>query len=180
MSILASSLLTGIVAQGQVLQIDRILEKLHRRVQNVLSQGDTANKDGLDISLLYVDKENSTIEFTGAKGEMILVRKENELIRVKGDRLGIGGVRKNIKSVFEKQVFKYTKGDRVYMYSDGYQDQFGGPIDRKFMNKRVRELINQHRDTPIKEQEDTFLQTLENWKGSSRQIDDILVLGIEF
>ena len=151
MSMLGTNLLNSIITQEGVISVEKVLDKLHKGVQDALRQESSENKDGMDISLVYINKKERLLEFAGAKGDMIIVPEGKELTRTKGDKISIGGYYKAGSQYFAKQSFYYLPKTRLYLYSDGYQDQFGGPDTRKFMNKRLRELIDSLRDTNDRE-----------------------------
>ncbi|HEY9125200.1 MAG TPA: hypothetical protein VIO15_12730, partial [Bacteroidales bacterium] len=80
---------------------------------------------------------------------------------------------------FQQHTFDVSKGDRYYLMSDGYEDQFGGPNGKKFMSKRLNELILQLANTPMGKQEKLFAEAFEQWKGDIEQVDDVLLMGFE-
>lgn len=139
-------------------------------------------KDGMDIALCKIDLEEKTLNFAGAKRPLYLLRKNNiEIDVIKGERIGIGEKKINYsKKDFKDHFLNINKGDRFYIFSDGFIDQFGGEKNKKFLGKRFRSLLLSLRSTPLIDQEEILSDTFEKWKGpNTEQADDILVIGIE-
>jgi len=114
-------------------------------------------------------------------GRSILLRND-ELIEYKGDRKAIGGIphRKKEEENFTNYSIKYKRGDKFFFFSDGLPDQLGGPEDKKYSPKRIRELILENKDLPIEKYSNLFAEDFESWRGEGKQIDDVLLIGIEF
>ena len=180
MTVIGNDLLNAIVIEDKITKAHRILDQLDKRIKFYLKQeeGSKSSKDGMDMALLVVDEINQTIEFAGAKNPLYYIR-EGELIQIKGSKHPIGGVQNKAK-VFHSEIIEYQEGDIFYMFSDGYQDQFGGPDDRKYSSKRFRELLLKVHKKSMIEQRDLLEFELHKWKGSSKQTDDILVMGLRF
>lgn len=155
-----------------------ILDKLNESVQDVFSRsGHTEDiKDGMDISLCALNPKNMKLEFSGANHPMILIR-NGEIQETKGDKQPIGHYvsQKN----FYNHVIDIKKGDAIYLFTDGYGDQFGGESGKKFKRSRLKELIVSVQNRSMKEQKIILDETIESWRGNLEQIDDILVMGIK-
>ena len=155
-----------------------ILDKLNEGVTDVLSRGGETQdiKDGMDISLCALNRREMKLEFSGANHPMILIR-NGELIETKGDKQPIGQYisRKN----FTNNEMEVKKGDMIYLFSDGYADQFGGESGKKFKRSRLKEMLLAHHGKPMNEQKEILDDTIEQWKGNLEQIDDILVMGVK-
>jgi serine phosphatase RsbU (regulator of sigma subunit) len=136
-------------------------------------------KDGMDISLAMIDYQNMKLQFSGAYNPLYLI-KGNELTTLKGDRMPIGIYFKGQTS-FTKQEVEFEKGDRIYLCSDGYEDQFGGESGRKFMSKRFQELLVSMSVSgySMHEQKEILDKTITDWRGERDQLDDILVVGVK-
>ena len=119
-----------------------------------------------------------TIEFAGANNPLILIR-DNELIKVKGDRMPIG-IHELASQSFENHELKAIKGDVLYTFSDGYQDQFGGPKNKKFMIKKMKELLLDNHKKPMEEQKAILEKAFYDWTVpyNAEQVDDVIVIGI--
>jgi serine phosphatase RsbU (regulator of sigma subunit) len=132
--------------------------------------------DGMDVALCIINKENLQISFSGANNPMYLVR-DGELLEYKGDKMPIGWHTKD-KNPFNQQVIEGRKGDCIYLFSDGYADQFGGERGKKFMYKRFKSLLLEIHQKPVQDQLGILDKELEDWKGTMEQVDDIMVMGI--
>jgi serine phosphatase RsbU (regulator of sigma subunit) len=130
----------------------------------------------MDISLFIVDTDKQQIEFAGANNPFILIRND-ELIQYKGDKMPIG-IHLRCDIPFTNVVMEYLPGDIIYTFSDGYQDQFGGPDQRKFMIKNLKELLFDIHKKPMDEQHDILHKTLHDWHGESPRIDDVVLIGV--
>ncbi len=178
MTVIGNDLLNSIVIEEKINRAHRILEQLDRNVRKYLKQEEgSKSRDGMDMALVVIDETKREIEFAGAHNPLYLVR-QGVLHPYKADKISIGGVKKKNNS-FRSHVIEYEPGDMVYMFSDGFQDQFGGPQDRKFSSKRLRETILLYSHLPLSEQKIALEKTLDNWQGNKSQTDDILVLGIQ-
>ena len=181
MTIVGNDLLDSIVKEKQIAKPSRILRQLDMGVKTYLKQEDASSQsnDGMDMSILVVNEAEQKIEFAGAKNPVIYFR-NGELHQIKGSKFPIGGIQIK-KKLFENEEFDYQEGDVFYLFSDGFQDQFGGPGEaRKYGLKRFRELLTKIHTLPLKEQEMYLGQELDNWQGTTRQTDDILLIGIKF
>jgi len=158
-----------------------ILDALNLGVTATLRQTRTvlSVKDGMDIALLGIDFKELKMQYAGAFNPLYLIR-DNEMTQVKANKFPIGAFIGEDLSKFTNHDIDIQKGDVVYIFSDGYSDQFGGPDNRKFLSKRFRNMLVDIHRRPAKEQEKLLDQTIEDWKGQYPQVDDILVIGIMF
>lgn len=178
MSMLGVSFLNEIVNQQDHTQSHEILNQLRKKVKTTLGQTGEANtnKDGMDMALLVIDYPNMKAQFSGAYNGLYLYR-NNELIEYKADRNPIGVYIKE-KNSFTQHHIDLLKGDTLYIFSDGYPDQFGGEKDKKYSAKRFKQLLLSIQDKSMAEQKDILDTEIEEWRGETSQIDDIIVLGI--
>ncbi len=146
---------------------------------NALKQTGEAGqqKDGMDATLIAWDKNNK-LQYAVANNPILLIRK-GELLETKPDRQPVGYHTEEQKPFTHHEV-KLEKGDTVYLFSDGYPDQFGGPKDKKFMMKNFKKLLLSIQDKTMNEQKTILETTLAEWKGDTEQVDDILVIGVRF
>lgn len=162
------------------IQANEILFELRKLVMKLLKQkgeeGEAA--DGMDISLILIDNEKQTIQFAGANNPLYLIRND-ELTVYKGDRMPIG-IHIFYDKPFTNNDFDFKKGDSIYMFSDGFADQFGGPRNKKFRYSNFQELLLKIHNSPLKEQKEALERTIVSWKGNNDQVDDILIMGIRF
>jgi serine phosphatase RsbU (regulator of sigma subunit) len=122
--------------------------------------------------------QNGTLEYAMAYNPVLLIRK-GEILETKPDKQPVGFLTgKQIE--FTHHEVKLEKGDTVYMFSDGYHDQFGGPKGKKFKMGKFRKLLLSIQDQTMQEQKDILKDTMRKWKGKTEQVDDILVMGIRF
>ena len=158
-----------------------ILDALNQGVTATLRQTRTvlSVKDGMDIALCGINFKKKKLEYAGAFNPMYLLR-DNELTQVKANKFPVGAFIGEELSKFTNNELDIRDGDVVYIFSDGYADQFGGPDNRKFLSKRFRDMLLDIHKRPAREQRDILDQTIEDWKGQYSQVDDILVIGILF
>ncbi len=179
MSMLGMGLLNQIISRNEKITASEILDQLRSFIITSLHQtGRTGeNKDGMDIALYVIDTQLRTIEFAGANNPLVVIR-NNEVIQIKGDKMPIG-IHLRCDVPFTNHVMEYMPGDVVYTFSDGYQDQFGGPDQRKFMVKNLKELLLSIHKFPMSEQRDILHRTLLEWHGDSSRIDDVVLIGVK-
>lgn len=131
----------------------------------------------MDMSLCVIDINQRNINFSGANNPLYLVR-NNELTIYEANKMPIGIHKKN-KDSFTSETFDFQQDDIIYLFSDGYMDQFGGHEGRKFMSKNFRDLLKSVSALPLANQKVIIEDTLDGWKGNHKQIDDILVMGFK-
>ena len=161
---------------------DAILNYLHEKVVKVLKQksGDTNLNDGMDLGLCKFNAEEHKLEFSGAHRPLIVIRKDGEFIEMKGDRQAIGGVQgRKSRRPFSLHSFDVRKGDKVFLFSDGLQDQFGGPDKTKYGMKRLRHFLKSNQKLSLIELKQKLIEEWTDWKGDHAQIDDVLLMGVQ-
>ncbi|HAA16255.1 MAG TPA: hypothetical protein DCE41_32955 [Cytophagales bacterium] len=181
MTVIGMNLLHQIIMEESVDDPSTILLRLNRRLEQALRHNETTEKkvaDGMDISIVVVDQKEKCFQFAGAKRPLLFIPKGQDLTTIKGSRFAIGGGNSQGK-IFETHTFNYTPGDRIYMFSDGFPDQYGGEKDRKFMIKTFRETICNIQNLDLENQERHLEKVLGGWQGNTHQTDDILVMGME-
>ena len=157
-----------------------ILDGLNRGVINTFSQGNEESdvKDGMDAAMCVVDYKTRTIQFAGAYNPLYIIRSgSQEIEQIKGDKFPIGPFIGGIQN-FQNHTVQLESGDTVYVFSDGYADQFGGEKGKKFRYKKFRELLIGMQDKGMNKQKELLDTTIESWRGELEQVDDILVIGI--
>jgi serine phosphatase RsbU (regulator of sigma subunit) len=168
----------GVDCPAQIL--NQLNHQLSRTFRNNYIDKGLANSevnDGMDLSLCVIDFVNHSIEFAGAYNSLYLVR-DNEIVTYDGNRFSVGF--QNAKEMFTKQVISLEPNDVIYLFSDGYVDQFGGPEGKKFKNRRFRHLLLNIHKLPFDDQKSILHQKMEEWMGSSyEQLDDILLIGFK-
>ena len=160
-----------------------ICNQLHAGVRSTLKQDrDDANaRDGMDIALCKINLKKKEVQYAGAHRPLYLMRK-GELNEFKGDRKAIGGIPlgKKPEKDFTNHVINMLKGDKIFFFSDGLPDQLGGPELKKYSPRRIRESITGNPSFSMQEYYNYFAEDFDNWKGNHKQIDDVLLIGIEF
>ena len=177
MSMLGISFLNKIVISGRVTDPGLILDRLGSEVIKSLKQkgGSEDTRDGMDISVCSIDKKTGKILFAGAYNNMCLVR-DGELYEYSADRMPVGYMEENDRK-FRTQEVDCRKGDMIYLFSDGYEDQFGGPEQKKFKKANLKMLFSEIHGYPLKRQRKMLEKTHLQWKGDESQTDDILIMG---
>jgi len=179
MSMLGNNILNQLVNEKGITFPEEILNQLHHEVHKALKQEELhLNQDGMDIALLTFNSETE-IEYSGAQRPLWIIKNEDStLLEIKADKFSIGGNQSGIEKKFVKHTISLSKGDCIYIFSDGFADQFGGSEGKRFMSKRFKDLLLANYTRPMPEQENELFKTLKNWKGNQEQVDDILVIGI--
>ena len=157
-----------------------ILDALNNGVTSTFKERDdeTSVKDGMDLALCCVDYDTMKLQYAGAYNPLFIIR-NGEAIQIKGDKFPIGAFFRGIKGKFTNHEMDVEKGDMVYVYSDGYADQFGGATGFKFLTKRFRQLLFDIHQKPVCEQKAILETTIYDWMAGVEQLDDITVIGIK-
>jgi serine phosphatase RsbU (regulator of sigma subunit) len=178
MSMLGHAFLGEIINSSEAENPAAILNMLRDEVINTLKQkgsvGET--RDGMDISMIIYDKKTRRLDFAGANNPLYLVRDGN-LTVYKGDRMPIG-IHFTAPTPFTNHQIITQEGDDIYLFSDGYADQFGGPKGKKYMYKPFQKLLVSNHNKSMRQQKDILNEIFEKWKGNREQVDDVLVIGI--
>jgi ligand-binding sensor domain-containing protein/serine phosphatase RsbU (regulator of sigma subunit) len=182
MSIVGHNLLDRVVGEQKVTQPARILDELNRSISDTLRQTDLEDntvRDGMDIAICSFDKKRGVLEFAGAYNPLWLIR-NSELIEVKANKFPIGNSKANDGNKFTNHEIPLQKGDTIYIFSDGYCDQFGGPSGKKFKASALRQLLINSQHLDMAQQRELLNRTIEEWRGAHEQVDDILVIGTRY
>ncbi|MCC6691590.1 MAG: SpoIIE family protein phosphatase [Bacteroidia bacterium] len=178
MSMIGSNLLNQITKDKNINKPSQVLSLLDTKVQETLKRsGEEEVRDGMDISFCAINKINMTLEYAGANRPLIFVR-NGELTEYKPDKLSIGGLSQTEKK-FNDNIINLQSGDNIYMFTDGYADQFGGQNEKKFKYKNLINLIRSVQNETMSKQKEILEQTIETWRGNNEQVDDILLIGIK-
>jgi phosphoserine phosphatase RsbU/P len=177
MSLIGNDLLNRAVHDREIHDAGQILTHMNESLSLVWKNEQEAVHDGMDVALVVVDFRKKQLEFAGAKRPLLAVQGE-EQIHIKGDKQSIG--RSEANEPFTTHFLPLEgKTTRFYLFSDGYQDQFGGDEEGKFKSQRLRELLFSCQDLAIEEQGEVIKKTFFDWKKDLRQTDDVLVFGGE-
>lgn len=177
MTMLGLSFLEDIVVAKQVEDPGTILNLLRERIISALNQKGIVgeNKDGMDISLFVIDRNNRNLDYSGAYNDLHIVRK-NELVTLKAMRQPCGY--SPAAKPFETVHFELKMGDSIYATSDGYADQFGGEFGKKYRVKNLLQQLLVLNHLSLEDQRNVFLNTFEDWRGDLEQVDDVLLMGV--
>ncbi len=176
MTILGHTFLDEIVVYSKVYDANLILHELDSRIIDNLNKNtkDDAINDGMDVCVLvFIDDK---ILFSAAKNSLYIVS-NNFNTSVRGSKFPVGSNQYNDK-FFEQHEIDAQKGDKLYIFSDGFHDQFGGDRDSKFLSSRFRQLLTETAIMPMEQQKQALDKAFEDWKGTTKQTDDVLVIGI--
>lgn len=185
MSLVGNSLLNEIIHEKHIIQPDSILKSMHSGVFKALHQKEEVSliQDGMEMSICVIDLEKKYIEFSGAMNPIYIV-KDNIVHVIKPDIKAIGGrsfgTRKNTEVEFTKQIIPIEKNMSVYMFTDGFADQFGGPENKKFNTAQFKNLLLNIHSMDMDMQKSAIEETIKNWRGDYKQTDDMLVIGMKF
>ena len=180
MSILGIAYLNEILSKSAVVRANEILNQLRGQVIKSLRQTGKADeaRDGMEIALCVVDFEKKKLQYSGAFRPLYLIR-ENELMEFKGDSMPIGFYDDEDLS-FKNEELNFLENDIIYMFSDGYVDQLGGPDRKTFKSGKFKQLLTEIHKKTLQEQKEILENQFEEWKNNIEQIDDIMVMGIRF
>jgi len=180
MSMIGSEQLSKIISVRKITRPGDIMNDLHNGVRKRLRQDTNDSRDGMDVALLKLNTKNGNIQFSGANRPLWIFRSQTETLEeIKPDKRPIGGLEHLSGLTFTNHEFRLVKGDRLYMFSDGFADQFGGEKSKKMMIRNFRKLLLSLMHLPMEEQEHSLRRKFAEWKGKLEQIDDVLIVGIQ-
>jgi serine phosphatase RsbU (regulator of sigma subunit) len=179
MSLIGLEFFRQIIVEKEILRPASILEEMNHYFDAVFANlNELSLKDGIDLGFCAYDYRNKTLEYAGAFCPLYVIR-NNEIMEIKGDRMIVGpdyGIRRGPFSNYSLQMEDH---DVIYMFSDGYADQFGGPEGKKFKYRRFRHLLMSIHHLPMEEQHNKLEENIREWMGVNHdQIDDLMVIGI--
>jgi serine phosphatase RsbU (regulator of sigma subunit) len=180
MSIIGINHLNSAVLEEHLTTPALILDHLNTRVSETFrnKQEDTMGiKDGMDIALVTIDLEKRTLEYAGAYNPLYIFR-DGRLLETKGDKFPIGMFIDDRLRKFTNHTMELTSGDVIYIFSDGYADQFGGPLGKKFKYDNFRSLLYEAHPLPAEKQFRMVRERFGRWKGNLVQLDDTLLIGM--
>ena len=180
MSLIGSTLLKDVAGLEAVKTSADILSYLDQQLKDVLHKrgANVSISDGMDISVMDYNVRTQVLRVASANRPVFLIQNQ-QLIEIKGDRDSIGGDSTHSKE-FTVHEFQISKGDSVYMFSDGITDQFGGELEKKLKKSGLRTWIEQIKDKSMKHQSVIIAQNFNQWKGQAPQTDDVILLGVRF
>lgn len=174
-SVVGMNALEAAVAVEKISSPGKILDRLSEIVERTFSNEDKSMKDGMDIAFCRMDKLTHELVYAGANNPLYVVNAMGLTI-LKADKQPIGKYDSRVP--FSEENVQLRQGDAIYLFSDGYADQFGGPKGKKFMYKTLRLIIEENRSRTMKEQQEILLTSFNNWKEGYEQVDDVCIVGL--
>jgi serine phosphatase RsbU (regulator of sigma subunit) len=154
-----------------------------------------AVKDGMDLALCNINYKTLTLQYAGAFNPLVLIRKNiantynvtsdretfygTDLLEIKSDKCPIGSNQDGIADTFTNHTIQLQKDDCIYIYTDGYADQFGGPKGKKFKYNKLKDVLVENAHLSMDEQYNALDKSFNAWKGKQEQVDDVLVIGVK-
>ncbi|MEO8760653.1 MAG: SpoIIE family protein phosphatase, partial [Bacteroidia bacterium] len=133
-------------------------------------------RDGMDLAICKINFETNTVEYAGAFNSIYLVR-DNKLIEYDADNIYIGN--NDDSKPYTNQTFKIEKDDMLYLFSDGFADQFGGEKGKKYKYRQMQQLLVKNNNKPVDIQKQELEREFEHWRGDLEQVDDVMVIGLK-
>jgi serine phosphatase RsbU (regulator of sigma subunit) len=177
MSMIGGSLLHHIINEKSITRPELILNELNEAVIDTLQQSENETHDGMDVAICNFSTTTNLLQYAGANRPLWLLRNGTETM-IKPDKSPIGGLQLDKERKFTAHQMALLPGDTVYIFTDGYADQFGGPNGKKMMSSRFRAFLAGICHLPMGEQELLLKDEFEKWKGANDQVDDVLVIGV--
>ena len=180
LSLIGYNSLNKIVNELNIIKPSEILEELNQSVYKTLQNNLEYNhiQDGMDMSICSLNTKTNVLQFAGAYNPLYIVS-NNTITEIKGDKISIGSGEGNLQNKFQNNVVQLNKNDCIYLFSDGYADQFGGPKGKKFKYSRFKELLIEMNKLEMSEQGENLDKTITTWQGNLEQIDDVCVIGVK-
>lgn len=180
LSVLALNLFEYAVMNKGIKKTNKILQEVDKRFIESFSDAYSEYSDNpwIDLSMICIDESNGKLYYSSANRKAFLVRNNESISVIKGSDYPIGGWQIEENRSFTATELSYEKGDKIYIGSDGYQDQFGGPEGKKFKSKKLHDLLFSIRNENMSEQKRILFNTFDRWKGFEPQVDDVCLMGI--
>ncbi|MBK7131035.1 MAG: SpoIIE family protein phosphatase [Crocinitomicaceae bacterium] len=178
MSMIGNAFLQQIIVEMGLREPGKILDQLREKIITALNQkkGMSHRRDGMDMALCVLDTKNNKLHFAGANNPLFMIQ-QNVLVEIQGDKQPVGFF-EGLERPFTSHSIDVLEGDCVYVFSDGYVDQFGGPKGKKFKYKQLKELLMNIHHKKMQEQKNILNQTFIDWKGDLEQLDDVCIVGV--
>jgi len=180
MTVMGQGLLSRVVVEQGITDAKRILESLDTEVKKAFEHGTELGgrvNDGMDMAVVILD--GNRLSYSGARMPLLIVRKGGMVTNIRASRFPVGSNQYDDSKEYETHKMDLSQGDRLYLFSDGYPDQFGGPSDKRFQTRGILNMLSDTHNVPMKEQYQLLLSKHLEWKGANEQTDDILLLGVE-
>jgi serine phosphatase RsbU (regulator of sigma subunit) len=198
MSMIGTNLFNQVINEKGITQPAEILNQLDIGIERALKQDETDNHDGMDIVICSMDFSSGIFEYAGANRPLWIMHRSpletlypegpgdrndlygGHMCLIRPDKVPIGGFHLSARNIFTNHRIVFQPGDSLYLFTDGFADQFGGELGKKLLSKRFRDYLISIRDEPMDQQEKLLDNFFEKWKGSREQVDDVLVVGIRY
>ncbi|MDF2437918.1 MAG: hypothetical protein K0Q95_2294 [Bacteroidota bacterium] len=178
MSIVGQNMLNQAVNEHGLSKPNLVLNSLNKGVSRTLGKDeDNVIRDGMDLALCSLNRKTMTLECAGAYNPVWLLRGD-DIIEIKGNKFPIGSFMDDAVQNFDNNMVSLKKGDQIYIFTDGYSDQFGGPKGKKFKEKNLKSLLLAVKNLSMDQQKEHLNEKIEEWRGDLEQIDDILIMGV--
>ncbi len=179
-SIVNFNLLNKAVLEKDLVTPSEILDAVNLWLTESLHQtyGESAVRDGMDVTLIAIHKHSNEVLFTGANNPIYHIS-NGELNQIKGDKFPVGAFIEDKIQKFTLKRFTVEKGDSIILFSDGFADQFGGPKGKKYKYAQFQEKLKTNHNLPLNQQSSIMKQEFIDWKGTHEQVDDVLLIGIK-
>lgn len=179
MSIIGFKGLNQIVNEYDYTKPSEILNQLNRNISSTLKQKveDSVIRDGMDVALCCLDTESNKLEFAGANNPLVIIR-DGEILKIKGDKHPIGNYIDEEGFEFTNNEIDLLPNDKLYIFSDGFMDQFGGPVGKKLKYSNFKKLLLNNHHKSMAEQKAAFNKFFEDWTTNFEQIDDVCLFGV--
>jgi len=181
LSVLALNLLEYVIMNKGLKKPNKILKEFDKKFIESFKYSDKGNEDNpwIDLSLVCIDESEQKIYYSAANRK-VLIRKKNGLSEIySGSRYPIGGWKVEENRTFDTITFNYESVDKLYLGSDGFQDQIGGEKNKKYKSKKLHELLIDTGNTDLEAQKQTLVSEFELWKHANEQVDDVCIVGVE-
>jgi ligand-binding sensor domain-containing protein/serine phosphatase RsbU (regulator of sigma subunit) len=179
MSLIASEILGQTIKDKDINSPGDVLQYLNKRVPVALNKNNSEKIfDGMDVCCCAIDLNNNVLYFAGANRPLWIIKKDGTFEELKATKASVGGFTDSAQ-VFENKAFRFEKGDKIFLFSDGYADQFGGDKNKKIGTKKFRELIQNTSSEKMNDQKEKLIDFLVKWQDNYEQVDDVMVIGIK-
>lgn len=180
-TVLALNLFEYVIMNKGLKKTHKILDEVDKRYVESFkgSQGQPFDNPWIDLSIVCIDDKTNKLYYSSANRKMLHITKEKACTIYKPEGYPIGGWQIREDRQFETQIIEFEPGDRLYLGSDGFQDQFGGPFDKKYGSSNLHELLKVNSHLPFREQKDILIDEFSTWMGNHQQTDDVCIVGIE-
>jgi serine phosphatase RsbU (regulator of sigma subunit) len=179
MSIIGNNLLTKIIIDNHFENPSEILELLDNYLRETITTGPITVNDGMDLGLCVIDTYFNEVNYAGAYRPIFFINKDEEVEEIIGNPFPIGGSHHLGPKKFDTKRFPVSKGQRIYLSSDGFYSQFGGGKGKKLMKSHFKDILKEIQPFNMENQKSILKNKFSEWSGDNEQVDDIMVLGFE-